>query len=275
MSIGKWINKELLFLLAFIIVTAGTAYLIAKYVPKKMEDSGKTIEEISVEWEKKFKESVKSYIAEDSKIVTDKELIGMLETISDRLLDKIDKNPYDVEILLVQSDVVNAFAFPGGLIVIYTPLIRTCDSPEQLAAVIAHEMGHVIHRDPLRRLIQQFGVSVLLSMIGSGESVAYLESIIKNVINMKYSRGQEDKADDFALALLDSCLIDPMHFADFMQKIAVDKKSTNFARWFMTHPDTQSRIDKAMEKSDEFNNVEDRFTIDWENVRQQLPSVFD
>ena len=278
MTKSKKSVHEIWLLLLFIIATVAISYVVVKFTPKKVKAVEKTLGDVSFEWEKKFKNLMIDYIREDSRILTNEELNQSITQIKERLLDKVTDNPYEVEILVVHSSMTNAFAFPGGLIVIYSPLIRSTENPQELASVMAHEMGHVINRDPVKRLIHQFGVSTVLTMLGgSGETTVFLESIIKDFVTTRYSRSQEDRADEFALKLLDSCSIDPMHFCNFLEKVHIEKKSSmhKIERHFMSHPDMESRIEKAKTYATKFNKDEKPFNIDWKRIKKLLPSVFD
>ncbi len=276
----KGSNREIVLLLLIIVVTLAVSVITVKYIPKKVDVSKveKSVEDISVDWEVKFNKSMQKYIREDSRIITDEEVLSSIADIKKRLLAHVENNPYEIEIVVVNSPVTNAFTFPGGLIVIYSALIRSTDTPEELASVIAHEMGHIINRDPVKRLIRQMGISTVLSLLGgTGESTVFFENIVNDFVNAHYNRNQEDKADEFALKLLDSCAINPEHFHTFMKKLDIEKKDNmqKIAKHFMSHPETKKRIDKAKEYSDNYNGEEVSFDIDWNRVKRSLPSVFD
>ncbi len=273
-------GKEFVWLLLIVIASVALSYIVVKIIPKKaaVKKVEKGIADISVDWEKKFKNSMLKYIREDSRIITDEELNQCVDIIEKRLIENIEENPYEIEILVVNSPMTNAFAFPGGLIVIYSALLRSTENAEELASVMAHEMGHIINRDPLKRLLRQFGVQAILSMLGgSGESTIYFENIVNDFINAHYNRSQEDAADEFALHLLDSAAIDPVHFCNFMEKLNIERSDgvQKIAKHFMSHPDTKSRIEKAKKYADEYGGEEKPFAIDWKRVKRLLPSVFE
>ena len=167
-------------------------------------------------------------------------------------------------------------AFPGGLIVFYAPLIRLTETPEELAAIMAHEMGHVVHRDPLRKLIRQIGLSATLAIVG-GESTAILEDLVRDLLDLKYSRDQEREADDFALQILAASGIDPAHFASIMQKLSsgTTRGGDRVFKYLSTHPHLDERLTKARQASQRFAADAEPFAIDWPQVKRLLPSVFD
>ena len=208
--------KELAFLCVLLLFTAFVGYVIQRSLASGSNETTRNIDSISVAWEMKFKEAIKQFIAHDAKIVENDELNEVISDLQQRLQEHVKAdNPYEIEIVVVNSCLVNAMAFPGGLIILYVPLIRLTETPEELAAVMAHELGHVIHRDPLHKLIRQLGISATIALL-RGESATLMENIIKNLLDLKYTRDQESAADDFALETLAAAGIDPVHFALIM-----------------------------------------------------------
>ena len=129
---------------------------------------------------------------------------------------------------------------------------------------MAHEMGHVVHRDALRKLIRQIGLSAAVAVFG-GESTAILEDVVKELLNMKYSREQERKADDFALQTLAACGIDPSHFVSIMQKLGsgTAKGSDKVFPYLSNHPHLDERIIKGWQASQLFTAGAEPFAVDW------------
>ena len=271
---------ELMLLLFLIVVTLAVSYGIVAFMHKPLKNASQGIDSVPVSWERGLKERLKKYIENDSRIVTDETVIAAVDSIKNRLLMNFNDTTYRVEIMVVESKTVNAVTFPGGLIVVFTPLIRLTDSPEELAAVIAHELGHVAHRDPLKQMMKEIGVTSALSMINGGKPTPMVETLVKNFLDIQYTREQEKAADDFAFTVLAQSHINPRSFADFMEKLAPDtlseKKDYGQLEYLSTHPDVRARISAAKTASKQFNaKTEQRFRIDWKSVKHCLPSVFD
>ena len=85
-------------------------------------------------------------------------VVDAIDTIVRRLADHASRTDVTYEVWVVDAPIVNAFALPGGYIVVYTGLIDKAETPEQLAGVIAHEMAHVTKRHGLQRVAQSAGV---------------------------------------------------------------------------------------------------------------------
>lgn len=269
--------REALFLAALVLITVAIAILVQRAGAAKAAGAAQTLDSLSWQWERAFKKQVVKYLAYDDNVVSDERVCEAVELIRERLWTHAGDSIRQPEILVVDARVPNALTFPGGLILVFTPLIRLTDSPEEFAAVIAHELGHVVKRDPVKRMARQYGVSVLLASVGGGQSAGVIEDMLSRYSDAWFTREQEDAADAFACALLDSSGIDPIHFARFLEKLAPDsaRAAAGPGRHFMTHPDMHSRIEQARIASKRFSRRPRPIEIDWALVKRALPSVFD
>jgi predicted Zn-dependent protease len=275
-------THELLLLALLIAASIVASYGIVSLVHKPLQKASKGIDSVPVSWETGLKDRIKKYIENDSRTIDDEIVVAAVDSIKNRLLAQESDTTYKVEILVVESEAVNAVTFPGGLIVVFTPLIRLTDSPEELAAVIAHELGHVVHRDPLKQMTKELGVSTVLSMINGGRATPMIQTLVKDFLDVQYTREQEHAADEYAFRLLAASRLSPRHFADFMEKLAPDTtggdKGAMKFEYFSTHPDIVSRVSDAKAAARQFDagaKKELRFRIGWKDVKRGLPSVFD
>ncbi len=170
-------------------------------------------------------------------------------------------------------DTPNAFALPSGDVVITDSLIKLADTQEEIDSVLLHEIGHVIHRHGLQHVISSTANTVMISLLlGDATAVADLTVALPTfLLNNRYSRKQEAEADTFALEAMISAGIDPKYFADIMEKMMADEnqmseKSDRKPRgtkkvddhidmvvgWLSTHPETEARIQRAQEYSQQF-----------------------
>jgi Zn-dependent protease with chaperone function len=130
---------------------------------------------------------------------------------------------HDIQVCFraVKGGGANAFALPNGTIVLTDEMVRLSAHDDELLSVIAHEIGHVIHRHGLRTLIQNSSFTfALLAITGdlSGTSELFLGLPIL-FTELAYSRGFEREADDFALSYLEKRGVAPVHFANLMRRI--------------------------------------------------------
>jgi len=145
----------------------------------------------------------------------------------------------------------NAFALPDGTILFTDEMVETAEHDDELAAVLAHEIGHVVHRHGMRRVVQDSLLGfALLAVTGdaSGSSELFL-GIPVMLTELAYSREFEREADRYALQTLRAHNISPSHFVRLMRRI--EKKSaknsrTKGGRWssyLSTHPAMNDRLD--------------------------------
>lgn len=143
---------------------------------------------------------------------------------------------------VVDIDVVNAVALPGGRILIFRGLIDDARSPDEVAGVIAHEIGHVDKRHVMAALIRRFGLGLLLGSNGRPGEYAQV------LFDSTYSRSAERAADAYSVAHLTSAGISPRGTADFFGRLArKDAKDggriSTMLGYLSSHPPSDERRD--------------------------------
>lgn len=270
---NKQFVKELIYLTGFILLV-----IFISIGLKSLLISDKKFDNIPVSVEIKLKELIKKQINIDSGVIKGKRINRAVKTITHRLKANMEEElPYEIEIIIIDSSMINAAAFPGGLIIVFTGLIKATDSPEECAAVLAHEIGHVAYKDSLKKIARQFGIAVLISMSGGHESAMVLKKMMRAVAESSFSRKQEERADQYAFELMIKSGLSPRHFATFMKKLAnksLSKKTKKILKYINSHPDTEERIEKAYKKAKLFRGKEHKFNINWSRTKRSLPSVF-
>jgi len=145
----------------------------------------------------------------------------------------------------------NAFALPGGAIVMTDALVKLAKNDEQISAVLAHEIGHVRHRHGLRLGLQAAGVAALsAALLGDAVSITNLAVMLPTaLLQSGYSRDFEAEADDFAFQRLRQISISPRAFAEVMELLEKEhrKRSGDSMDYFSTHPATAKRIQRALD----------------------------
>ena len=145
---------------------------------------------------------------------------------------------YQYEFYVANDASVNAFAMPGGFIVINTGLLALADNAEQVAGVIAHEIQHVEKRHSLNGMVKSAGLMVTASLVlGDLSGVASLGSAL---IKYKFSRQHEAEADIEGLKALVASGISPIGMRDFFRKMR--EKETLNLEWFSSHPASNDRF---------------------------------
>jgi predicted Zn-dependent protease len=137
----------------------------------------------------------------------------------------------------------NALALPGGTLVITDELVRLTDSPEEVMAVLAHEIGHVELRHTLRQVLQDSLVDAVVATL-TGDSLT--SGMPMALAKAQYSREFETQADEYAFALLKRHHISPSRFADLLERLEARSGSDNRGTTFLdSHPPTPERILRA------------------------------
>jgi predicted Zn-dependent protease len=156
---------------------------------------------------------------------------------------------YDVEIVVVKGDMVNAFALPGGHIVVYDKLLNQLESYPELAALLSHEFTHVENRHTVKTLFRQLGSKIFLSLI-IGDATAVGGVIMNNADDLKslsYSRALETEADENGARLLADRKIDCGGFVRLFQVLKKEVADTQPSEWISSHPNLDKRIEKNKE----------------------------
>lgn len=156
------------------------------------------------------------------------------------------------EVVVFEDDTLNAFALPGNKIGVHSGLINLVDNQDQLAAVIGHEIGHVLSRHSNERLSQETAVSTGLSMAQAvtqpqtalGQTALGLLGVgAQYGVILPYSRVHETEADTIGLELMSKAGFDPRQSIKLWQKMEQASKGGQPIEFMSTHPAHASRID--------------------------------
>lgn len=159
-----------------------------------------------------------------------------LQTIAQRLARPDEK----LRFYLADAPDVNAFAAPGGVVVVYTGLIGAADTPEQVAGVLAHEIAHVELRHSLKQIIQSAGLRATIALILG--DVGVFGDLGTTMIELSFSRDAERQADARGLERLQQARIDPSGLPAFFEALLEHEAEGPFPSMLSTHPDTRERI---------------------------------
>lgn len=131
------------------------------------------------------------------------------------LVRRIAPDDRDIAVQVVNLPIVNAVTLPGGRIVLFDGLVKAAQSPDEVAGVLAHEIGHVHHRDVLESLLRHVGLSVLLGGL-DGQVGGYTNALLSSA----YSRDAEARADGYAIDALAAADISPEPLARFFRRLS-------------------------------------------------------
>jgi predicted Zn-dependent protease len=159
------------------------------------------------------------------------------------------KTPYKYSFyLLADRRTVNAFALPGGQIFITEALVGLLGSENELAAVLGHEVGHVLARHSAEHLAKQELTRTLLGavVIGSGAdyNAAQVAQLVGSLVNMKHGRNDEHEADTLGLRLVSEAGYDPRAMITVMQVLEKASGGSGQPEFASTHPSPANRIER-------------------------------
>ncbi len=208
---------------------------------------------IPVEWEERVGKATLSRLetvfGKPCTRAEDRPGLKALDALADRLAEGRDlARPANVRV--IDWSYKNAFALPGGYVIFTSGIIEFMEGPDELAGVLAHEIGHVERRHVMIALVQNWGFDLLLSVIfggggGTASDVSYL------LLSSAYSRELEREADAVGLELLAHSGISSTGFARLFERFEAERdkqdtgKSLRLLDFIRTHPKTESRIERA------------------------------
>jgi len=162
-----------------------------------------------------------------------------LDELGQRLED-VSNSPFELKLRVVDAGFPNAFALPGGWIVITDDLIDLMETPDELAGVLAHETAHVSQRHVMAGQIREMGFGMLLELLlgggsGAGQELARAGASLESI---RHTRSAETEADDYALQYLVDADLDPHGLADFFDRLSLYIEGQSGGETSNTGPET-------------------------------------
>lgn len=231
------------------------------------------VSRIPVEWEHKLGESAYRDFLIHQEVMKDGPAVTALGEITQRLTDQIPNNPYKFEVTVVKSDVVNAFALPGGYVVVFTGLMKKAESGEEVAGVLSHELNHVLQRHGLERIVKNLGLLTVVGIVMGDQQglVGIMRQLGVELLTLKFGRAQETEADLTGLQLLQRAKIDPSGMIKFFERLS--EKDEGRLEWLSSHPMSTARVVRLkMELAALPKRSPEPFTFDWKHVQASLES---
>ncbi|MEM9540574.1 MAG: M48 family metallopeptidase [Cyanobacteria bacterium P01_E01_bin.42] len=186
------------------------------------------------------------------------------------LLDSLEDPEYTIPLTLhlLDSEIVNAAALSGGHILVTTAFLDEVESENELLFVLAHELGHLKHRDGLRGLGRALVVNLGWSLIfGTAGGDSRVVGTVINLSNLNYSRSQESAADSYGLEAVIRRYGHGGHSLDLFKRLQTEETKLKISEYFRSHPLSENRV-KQLEEIAEKNG--------WsmEGEKTTLPGVF-
>ena len=219
-------------------------------------------------------------------IIRDTEIEETIRGWAEPIFSAAGLNPEAVNIILVQSDAMNAFVAGGSNIFIYTGLIAKTDNPGELIGVIAHETGHIAggHLIRAREAMERASYeSIIGAVLGVGAAIASGDAGAASTVivgtgsmaqrrYLAHSRVQESSADQAALRFMKAANMDPSGLSSFMQKLKSEMymPTSQQSEYVLTHPLVDNRIEALERGISQSSNKGNGFPSDWKEEHARI-----
>lgn len=181
---------------------------------------------VPVSWEIAAGDKLFEQIIASKRLVTDSNITAQLKLITDPLVAGIKDNRYPLKFHIVEDATLNAFAMPGGNVVLHSGLLMAAETPEEIASVLGHEIAHVTQRHSIRGILSSAGLFLVLqAMIGD---VTGIVGVLANnsafLLDRKFSRDFERESDNHGWDYLLAANIKPEGMIVFFTRMQAEEK---------------------------------------------------
>lgn len=232
-------RKKTAFFIIGLIVFVIAAYAFLTFAFPKI-----AIKFISVQSEIKMGDHLYNGLQEEIKI--DKNASLILQKFADQL--HLSRE-YPIQVSVAVSDDVNAFALPGGHIVVNSAILQKLKTPESLVALLCHESIHINRRHSMQNILSSMGTGFVVNMFtnAAGSAARVIVGNANYLLEMKYSRKLEMQSDLEGMRLMEKNGIDPKGMMELMQtlKETNEGQELHALKFFRSHPLTDDRISVA------------------------------
>tara|TARA_B100000809_G_scaffold130872_2_gene128669 strand:+ start:2018 stop:3244 length:1227 start_codon:yes stop_codon:yes gene_type:complete len=240
--------------------------------------------QVPPEWEQKLGDTAFAQISLGNKFIDDEETVKALDAMTAALLAVIPDKRYPFKFHIQEDAALNAFAIPGGNVVLHTGLLLAAESPEEVLGVVAHEIAHVTEQHSVRQMIATAGLFVIVQAVFGDVSglVAIAADSGRFLMSQKFSRDHERDADNVGWQYMLAAQIDPVGMIRIFQRLENEQKTLQKIQetidFLNTHPATADRIaamqekQKALAGGQTFKAVAMDFAGFQDRIRRQLGS---
>ena len=173
--------------------------------------------------------------------------------------------------LVVDNNEMNAFAAPGGVVVVYSGLLKGIDTPEEAAGVIAHEVAHAELRHGLQGMVKSMGLRAGAALLLGDWSGAVLGEATTSLLEMKFSREAETEADAEGLHRMVAAKVNPEGIARFMGRLAAQSQGGKPPALLSSHPASAERAATLRALATQHPGPWEPLALDWAAVKASLP----
>lgn len=202
---------------------------------------------VSLEQEWQMREDLRAQVAREHRLVNDPQALAYLNEVGRRIAAQTPLGNRRWDFGIVDDPSVNAFNLPGGLVYVNRGLIAEADTLDQLAGVLAHEIGHGASRHGTQLMSRAYGYNLLAGLAlgrNAGQGKQILAQLVGAGVLTDYSRDAEREADRLGVNYAYQAGYDPNGAADFFRQLLDlrQRRPTRVEQFFSSHPLTETRI---------------------------------
>ena len=223
-----------------------SGYLLWQSIPMVLAGA---VRLVPVSLEDQLGRAVVAGVARPGTVCEDDATKALVKAAVARLESAMPKSAYQFDVQVVKNAQVNAMAAPGGHIVVFSGLIEKMDNPEQLAAVLAHEMQHVVQRHSMKGIVRAVGLQAFLSLVIGDPGI--FGDLAGNLTVLHFIRSDEESADDAALDTLMRAGIAPVEMQKAFKNLSKGSEERGFEttlKYLSTHPPLRERIERVKQR---------------------------
>ncbi len=227
--------KRLFVTLLLLVFSAGTAF------------------PVSIEKERKVGAQVDKQVRRQFRVLKNPAVQKYVSSVAQRVLSSVEDPEFKFRFTVLEHPMLNAFALPGGYIYITTGMLAYLDSEAALAAVLGHEIGHVVGHHAFKQQDKSFKDTLLIlaAAVAGGPSVMVAGSALSRMSSLGYGRKYEMQSDEFGMIYAYQAGYDPRESSKMFETLRFKQRVSGVAYhgFQATHPDTIERIIRDDEKA--------------------------
>lgn len=223
------------------------------------------------EKEKRLGELILETITTTNEKVENEEISAVLDSIKARICRTKKIACDSIKLHLVRNSEVNAFALPDNHLVIYTGLLEYCENAEEVAGVMAHEIGHLEHNHVMKKLAKEIGMEMLFAIAGGDAGFEISRQTAKLLSSTAFDRRHEREADAFAVECLSNADVDPQFLSNFFFRLSRKHDLPDGLSWISTHPESSERAAEiiALKKKFSYDSIP-LLRMPWQTVKDKV-----
>ena len=267
MHSGRELNRRLKVTFAFVGLFALGALLVSMLTGLMVRA---LVARVPVQWERDLGDGLMAELKENEVFLQDPKLKALLDRAVAPLLPVVPKTGPELKFYIIESHMPNAFALPGGHVLVNDSLIKLCDRPEELAGVVAHELAHVTQKHGFRKIISEAGPYLIVKIFLGGDrnAVGLPGASSQLLVRQSFSQEYELEADDVGWTYMVAARMDPRGMVNMLKKLKAEQDKMSFGNGglgaFSSHPATEKRIHRLEVKWDKLKHKSG--FIDYEQV---------